>query len=218
MDGQRAYCRCYLYGAGGHSRVVEESLRAIGYEVVGRIDDSPHLNPPILPGIRLTGLDSIPSVFDPIVIAIGCNEDRAFISNHLKATFISVFHPTAIISPSSSIAPGTVILHGAIIQAYSHIGSAVIINTAASVGHDCEIADYVHISPGVRLCGQVTIGEGTQVGAGAIIIPGITIGRWSTVGAGAVVIEDVPDFCTVVGNPARIVNYRIAESSAPEPN
>jgi sugar O-acyltransferase (sialic acid O-acetyltransferase NeuD family) len=208
MDGQTACRRCYLYGAGGHSNVVEDALRASGYELVGRIDDNPKHVSPILPGIRLTGFDYIPKVNDPIVIAIGSNEDRAYVSRHLKADFISVFHPSAIISPSSFVFVGAVILHGAIIQSNSSIGSFVIVNTAASVGHDSKIGDFAHISPGVRLCGQVGVGEGAHVGAGAIVIPGITIGRWSIVGAGSVVIRDVPDFCTVVGNPARAIKKR----------
>jgi len=208
MDGQTACRRCYLYGAGGHSNVVEDALRASGYEVVGRIDDSPRCASPVLPGIRLTGFDYIQNVYDPIVIAIGSNEHRAYVSRHLKADFISASHPSAIISPSSFIGTGAVILHGAIIQSHSSVGSYVIVNTAASVGHDCIIADFAHVSPGVRLCGQVGVGEGAHVGAGAIVIPGINIGRWSVVGAGAVVIRDVPDFCTVVGNPARVIKKR----------
>lgn len=40
---------------------------------------------------------------------------------------------------------------------------------------------------------------------GCIITAGVTIGENALVGAGSVVFEDVPDFCVVVGNPARIV-------------
>jgi serine acetyltransferase len=42
------------------------------------------------------------------------------------------------------------------------------------------------------------------------------VGRWSRVGAGAVVIADVPDHCTAVGNPARIVPGRSGEP-VPDP-
>ena len=40
---------------------------------------------------------------------------------------------------------------------------------------------------------------------GIEIHPGATIGNNSKVGAGAIVLKDVPDNCTVVGNPGRIV-------------
>jgi len=85
------------------------------------------------------------------------------------------------------------------------IGKHCIINTAASVDHDCVIEDFVQISPHATLCGGVSVGEGSQVGAGAVVIPGIRIGRWSLVAAGAVVLRDVPDNVLVMGNPARVV-------------
>ena len=46
------------------------------------------------------------------------------------------------------------------------------------------------------------------MGAGAKILGNITIGDNVRIGAGAVVIEDVPDDCTVVGNPGRIVKQQ----------
>jgi acetyltransferase EpsM len=70
------------------------------------------------------------------------------------------------------------------------------------------IADFVHISPNATLSGNVKAGEGSHIGAGATIIQGITIGKWCTVGAGAVVIKDVPDYATVVGVPARVINIK----------
>lgn len=38
-----------------------------------------------------------------------------------------------------------------------------------------------------------------------VILPGVRIGRGATVGAGSVVTRDVPDFCVVAGNPARVL-------------
>jgi acetyltransferase-like isoleucine patch superfamily enzyme len=34
---------------------------------------------------------------------------------------------------------------------------------------------------------------------------GITIGKNSIISPGSVVTQDVPDFCVVVGNPARVI-------------
>ncbi|MEX5504180.1 acyltransferase [Pseudomonas putida] len=47
--------------------------------------------------------------------------------------------------------------------------------------------------------------EGCSIGANATLLPGVTIGRHAMVGAGAVVTKDVPDYCVVVGNPAKII-------------
>jgi acetyltransferase-like isoleucine patch superfamily enzyme len=51
----------------------------------------------------------------------------------------------------------------------------------------------------------VNIRSGAILFPGCIITAGVTIGKNSLVSAGSVVFEDVPDFCVVLGNPARIV-------------
>ena len=56
-----------------------------------------------------------------------------------------------------------------------------------------------------RTIKPVTIKEGAIISVGCIIIAGVTIGKNSIVGAGSVVSQDIPDFCVVVGNPARII-------------
>lgn len=51
----------------------------------------------------------------------------------------------------------------------------------------------------------VVIGDDCWVGGNVVILPGVTIGRGVTVGAMSVVTKDVPDFCVVMGQPARVV-------------
>ncbi|MCG8386779.1 MAG: acetyltransferase, partial [Cytophagales bacterium] len=97
------------------------------------------------------------------------------------------------------------IMPGTVVNAGTVIGEHAIINTSASVDHDCVIEDFVHIAPNSTLCGNVQVGEGTLFGAGAVAIPGVKIGKNCTVGAGAVVVNDVPAGATVVGNPAKII-------------
>ena len=56
-----------------------------------------------------------------------------------------------------------------------------------------------------RKTGKVTIKNGAVINPGSIIIAGVTIGENSIVSIGSVVTEDVPDYCVVVGNPARVI-------------
>ncbi|MFD0842039.1 serine O-acetyltransferase [Flaviramulus multivorans] len=51
-----------------------------------------------------------------------------------------------------------------------------------------------------------TIGNNVSIYTGAIVIGDIKIGNNVNIGAGSVVVKDVPDNCTVVGNPARVIN------------
>jgi acetyltransferase EpsM len=80
------------------------------------------------------------------------------------------------------------------------------------VEHECQLGDYVHISPNSALAGDVIVGEGSHIGIGAVVIPGVKIGKWVTIGAGAVVLEDIPDFAVVVGNPGKIIKYNHLEN------
>ena len=50
-----------------------------------------------------------------------------------------------------------------------------------------------------------TIGDSVSIYTGATVFGNIRIGNHVTIGAGCVVFKDVPDNCTVVGNPAMIV-------------
>ena len=51
----------------------------------------------------------------------------------------------------------------------------------------------------------VTFKNGAVISVGCIIISGVTIGKNSIVGAGSVVSQDIPDYCVVAGNPARVI-------------
>lgn len=90
-----------------------------------------------------------------------------------------------------------------IIQAGVDIQDHVAIHTGAIIAHECKIGPHSFIAHGACLSGKVEVGEGAFIGANATILPRLKIGKWSTVGAGAVVTHDVPDYMTVVGNPAR---------------
>ena len=61
---------------------------------------------------------------------------------------------------------------GVVINADTAIGKHCIINTNASVDHDCVVEDFVHISPNSGLAGGVEVGEGSQIGIGASVIRG----------------------------------------------
>ena len=49
------------------------------------------------------------------------------------------------------------------------------------------------------------LGDHVVVGAHVVVLGGVHIGNNVKIGAGSVVLKDIPDNCTVVGNPARIV-------------
>jgi acetyltransferase-like isoleucine patch superfamily enzyme len=56
--------------------------------------------------------------------------------------------------------------------------------------------------------------DGASLGSGAVILAGVRVGRGALVGAGAVVTRDVPPGAVVVGNPARLLEARVASPHA----
>jgi serine O-acetyltransferase len=81
------------------------------------------------------------------------------------------------------------------------------------IGETAEVGDDVLIYQGVTLGGtgkekgkrHPTIGNGVVIAAGAKVLGAINVGDNSRIGAGAVVVKPVPDNCTVVGVPGRVV-------------
>ena len=137
-------------------------------------------------------------------IGIGNNFDRKKIAEKLSydLDFPVIKAESATISCDyDSLGEGTVFMAGSTLQINSKIGKHCIINTNASIDHDCVIGDYVHIAPGSILCGNVTVGDCTIIGAGSVIIPGIKIGKNCIIGAGSVVVKNIPDNTKAFGNP-----------------
>lgn len=105
---------------------------------------------------------------------------------------------------------------GTIINTYTRIESMRLVE----IGENVMIAPNVYISDrnhkyqdinipmkmqGYYSKGNLKIGDGTWIGIHACVIGNVQIGKGCVIGANAVVTKDIPDYCVVVGNPARIV-------------
>ena len=195
-----------LFGASGHGKVIKESIESEGNKVVAFLDDNPKVKELLGVPVFKTEKREI-FLSEEFIVSIGDNIIRKKICEDIKVLFGKAIHTSAIISTSSNIGAGTVIMAGVVINANTRIGKHCIINTNSVVEHDCVIENYTHISPNATITGNTYIGEGTHIGAGATIIPNLKIGKWATIGAGAIVIKDVPDYAVVVGNPGKIIKY-----------
>ena len=200
----------YLFGAGGHGRVIKEIVEAQGGAVEAFVTDDLEL-------VSCAGLPVLHSAegLSPIIVSVGACNTRRLIAERLKALnenveFGIAIHPSAIISPTAKIGEGTVVMAGAVVNADAVIGKHCIINTGATVDHDCVIEDFCHIAPGAHISGGTHIGEGTWVGVGSCVIQCVRIGKNCMIGAGSVVVKDIPDGVTAFGNPCRVKQLNIS--------
>jgi len=194
----------YLFGAGGHAKVIIDIMELNGFVLKGIFDDD--ISKKSLLGYPVIGSFSKEIIEDDkLLLAIGDNVRRKWIAEQIIADYFKVIHPNSIVSKYSTIGKGSVVMVNAIINADSAIHEHCIINTAALIEHDCRIGDFVHIAPHATLCGGVRVGDGALIGAGAIIKPNITIGKNAVVGAGAVITKDVPDNAVMAGVPGRLM-------------
>jgi sugar O-acyltransferase (sialic acid O-acetyltransferase NeuD family) len=204
-----------VLGGGGHAKVLIDTLLLHKVTVVGVTVPNPEqFIKPIL-GIGCIGTDEAVTEFpaDSVRLvnglgSIGTPIQRKQLFLKFKALgfqFSNVIHPSAVIASDVTFSEGVQIMAGVVVQVGCYIGSNTIVNTKASIDHDCVIGDHVHIAPGVTLSGGVQVGEGAHIGTGATVIQGVRIGKNSVVGAGALVLKDVPDGVTVIGVPAREV-------------
>lgn len=203
--------KAILLGAGGHARVLLDLLDLQAFSVSG-------VTAPELESgqewFGITVLESDKGVtgypVDEVLLvnAVGGipgQRIRQRLYTEFKGLgfrFATLQHPSSIVSRSADLAEGVQLMAGSIVQSGVKIGVNALVNTRASIDHDCVIGAHAFIGPAVTLCGDVQVGEGAFIGAGAVVLPGVQIGAGAIVGAGAVVIRSVAKDIKVVGNPA----------------
>ena len=205
--------RIYVYGAGGHGKVVADILlaRADG-EFAGFVDEREELwgtevlGFPVVGGGEWLGQQGGNSHV-AVAIGVGENRTRQMLTERCArwdVEILTLVHPAATVSTAAQLGPGTVVMAGAIINPDAKLGTAVIVNTAAVVEHDVGVADYAHVAPNATMAGASRLGAFSHLGAGAILLQGVRVGSDTIVGAGAVVTKNLPDQVVAIGVPARI--------------
>jgi len=206
-----------FWGGTGQAKVLNEALDSARYRLIAVIDNRQLEKSPVNDVPLLYGVDGLNSWLDQRInqplpfaaVAVGGNrgKDRLELMSTLKFRGLdplNILHSKSFIAKDAFLGEGVQVLAMAAVCSQTKIGHAVIINTSASVDHDCIIEDGVHVGPGACLAGEVSVSKYAFIGTGAVILPRIHVGEGAIVGAGAVVTKDVPPYVTVVGNPARI--------------
>lgn len=113
---------------------------------------------------------------------------------------VSRFFTGIEIHPGAQLAEGVFIDHGmgVVIGETAIVGENTLIYQGVTLGGTSQLKKKRH----------PTLGKNVVVGVGAMVIGDITIGDGSKIGAGSVVINSVPPHATVIGIPGRVVAVR----------
>lgn len=207
-----------IIGAGTQGQVYASYLKEAGVNIIGFIDDNPDLENKEVIGIPVLGkykdlfLEDFKSKIQDVYCPIGVNSVRVEYLSTLKKEGYGIpgfLHHTVSIAPDVTIGEAVYMLAGNIVMPHTTIGNYIMINMDSTIAHHVTLEDGVFMSSGVNIGALINVRENAYIGMGVTAMTGVEeIGKETLVGAGTVIIKDVPEYATVVGNPARVIKTK----------
>lgn len=203
-----------IYGASGLAKEVYDIVvRSMPdrYEKIYFIDDFVEEAPFYLS--ETIHFDSIPTLFmgemEELegIVAVGEPVHRQKLTEKFEKQGIrlaTIVDSSALISPTASVAEGSIICEMTTIHANVQIGKGVLIQPFANIGHDISIGEYSVISSACAPGGATVFGKRVYMGMNATSKEKLVFGDDVIIAMGAAVFRDVEAGATVVGNPARV--------------
>jgi sugar O-acyltransferase (sialic acid O-acetyltransferase NeuD family) len=199
-----------LIGAGGHAlSCIDVIEQAKNFKIAGLVGLKEEIGT-VINGYKVIGSDSdlaqIVRDYKFALITVGQirNADLRIklFTEAIKVGFELpiIISPYSYISPHAQIDKGTIVLHGAVINAGVKIGNNCIINSCVLIEHGTEVSDHCHVSTGAILNGDTHIGARSFIGSGAILKQGISIGTDCQVGMGQLVTKDLDNLTKLTEN------------------
>jgi sugar O-acyltransferase (sialic acid O-acetyltransferase NeuD family) len=205
-----------MLGNGGHSnalRDVIESIRDYSISLGGRIRVGY-----VIKDTREVSDDKLKELaknFAGFVLGVGQIYDsstrRRIVRriNNAGGKVVTLISPYARVSPRAKIGTGTVVMHGACVNAGAIVDDYCIINTGSNIEHDTYVGQHAHIATGAVINGDCAVGAGCFVGSNAVLLNEIHICGDTMIGAGSVVTKSIQEPGGIyVGNPAKLLRHR----------
>ena len=91
----------------------------------------------------------------------------------------------------------------------TEIGNDCMFQAYSHVGHDCIVGNGVIMSNAATLAGHVEVGDYAIISGLVAIHQFVRVGRFAMLSGGAMVVLDVPPFCQVQGDRAKLFGLNI---------
>lgn len=147
---------------------------------------------------------------DIFFIAMGDPMWRKHYAELMKAKgahFYTFISDSAFVSENAIVGEGSYIGRWCAVSDNVTLGEHVIMHPFTIIGHDAIIKNYGTLLTNVFIGGCAEVGECSQMSPKSMIIPHKRIGNNVMVGAASVVMRNVKDGLSVLGNPAKKIDY-----------
>ena len=207
-----------IIGCGDFGREVNWIINRINnvrkeWNILGFVDDNEKYIGKTVDGLKVIGnIEKLNEIGEVYTICAICNSKARKsiikkVSEYENVSFATLVDPTCICHETATIGEGTIMCCNTMININTKIGNHVAMVDRSAVGHDTTIGDYSVLLVGAVIAGDSQIGECCEIGMGVNMIQNKKIGDNVIVGAGACVVKDLPDNCTAVGVPAKVIKY-----------
>lgn len=159
-----------ILGAGGHGRVVKEVAEAMDvFDKIDFLDDNLECETAIG---KLIENEKYAGEYSYAFPAFGDSALRMKWIEKLEENCFTIpvlIHPTAYISPTASVYPGTVVVAKAMVNANSVIERGCILGLGAFVDHDTFVGYGCHIDCGAILKPNCVVKAHTKIDSGKVV-------------------------------------------------
>tara|TARA_B100000767_G_C19764083_1_gene536604 strand:- start:294 stop:887 length:594 start_codon:yes stop_codon:yes gene_type:complete len=184
-----------LIGAGGHAESCIDVIESTNkYKIIGLVGTKSELGKKVCGYKVILEDENIVSLKNKklnAIVTIGqlksAIKRKYFYNLLIKNNLMTpkIVSPMAYVSKFSNIGNGTIIMHGAVVNANVEIGSNCIINSNALLEHGVKIGNNCHISTSTTLNGEVKIEDEVFIGSGCILKQKIKIKKRSFIQMGS---------------------------------
>jgi len=194
--------RLLLVGAGGHARACIDVIESTAaWSIIGLVGVTSEVGTTVL-GYPVVGDDAdLPALLaecDAALVTVGqiksADQRRELFGRIESAHRVppAIVSPRAHVSRHATVGAGSIVMHGAVVNASARIGRNCILNSLSLVEHDAVVGDHCHVSTHAVINSGVEVGAGTFLGSGSLVRQGQRIGAGSVIGMGQCVVKDCP--------------------------
>ncbi len=210
--------RAVIVGAGDFARELygwlndEWRHQGLNQDIVF-VDDNPQALarfPDLQPRLAAAIADYQPLPGDQVFLAVSDPQVKLRLARELAdrgALFGTFIHRSAVIEGSAQLGQGCVVCPTAVVSCNAVVGDFVSLNIASTVGHDARIGAGTTLSAHADVTGHAVLGTGVFLGSHASVLPRVKVGDFARIGAGSVAMRNVRAGDTVMGVPAKRLEW-----------